>query len=387
MPPLSSFAGTDPSQLFALLGSQQGQNLGASQWNALRDAADYAQNSRGGPQPWQGTYYAQQPQQQTPVTLGTGERQNVPIDQGVLSQLLLGARGTTQPQWHESNAGNDFGRNDLAQNAQPAPQLDTPQQRMSWLQTQPQLRNATGPQLSGYYEQTFGIDPYSDAVRDQKNKEAAVKMQQDQMGLQKDRQGLSQSSQIFPFTLSDAQQKNAQAAAMNPIDLQKAQLSNYMDAAHTFDPQATPEMIKTTYNDPAHPNQFEIPGSYEADPLQPGKFIQKPSRLVWAQPQDVQSLLASSPPGMSSQLSSDQNAARRDAVASRIAWLTAKKNSGRGYALPTQGVAIGAGGGVQPVSSDPFAAERSLAQTPKPIDMNLMRFLQSAQAPSLTRNY
>lgn len=182
--PLGQTGGT-PAQLFGLLNSPQGQSLGASQWNALRDQAAYAQNSAGGPQPWQGSYYTQPQQVQTPVTLGSGERQNVGLDPSTLQMLLQQSRPNTQPQWHESNAGNDYGYNALASSATTGPQLDTPQQRMSWLQSQPSLRNSTAPQQSGYYEQLFGIDPASDQLRQQKNAEAYVKMQQDQIGIGK----------------------------------------------------------------------------------------------------------------------------------------------------------------------------------------------------------
>lgn len=265
-------------QLSALLNSAQGQNLPADQWNALRDQAAYAQNTRpalAAPQPWQGTYYSQQPPQQVPVTLGTGERQNVQIDPGVLSSILQNSRGTTQPQWHESNAGNDFGYNQLASQSQSAtaPQLDTPQQRMSWLQAQPQLRNATGPQFSAYYEQKFGIDPYSDQMRDQKNKEAAVKMQQDQSSLQG--AGINQETDL-------AKQYSAEPGEiLNTLayrNLTRDQNTQQLREAQQGEPVWAKNALSFAIEPKFIPGQNGLPGTTS------------PARIVQINPQDAHSI-------------------------------------------------------------------------------------------------
>lgn len=262
------------AQLTSLLNSPQGQNLGAGDFNSLRDAQSYAVNSRGGPAPYQATYYAQQPQTQVPVMLGTGERQNVGLDPNVLAGLIQSSRGNPQPQWNESNSGNDFGYNSLAASAPQAPQLTSPAQRMAWIQSQRALRTATAPQQSGYYEQTFGVDPFSDQLRAQKNMEAAIAMQQKQ------------------------------------AEMQKTGFDAFTTATKSLGAD-NPQEFLTSYNtDPSRPNQFLIQGKTVPDTNMPGQFVQQPPRWQFVQPEAAKYALSLAPQGYSAGLSSDQAAQR-----------------------------------------------------------------------------
>lgn len=329
----------------------------ADQYNALRDQADYLQNTAGGngPQPWQASYVnpnpgGLDPSQQTafrmsnpgawaesqyaqgaqgfmgqapsmgnrgatgmamsgggnvPVSLGGGVRENAMVNPSTLATLIRSGTPNQQPSYglfgddlyvNGAHSGNISqyaaqsgqtvdqylpGQVARMQAAYPqaaaSPAPSDPRGLMSWLQARPELAGASGPQLDAYFQQIKGTDYNTALQQDRQNMEAGIKMQQDQSGLQK--------SQFDAFT----------------------QATQSLGAK-------TPQEFATTYNsDPAHKNQFLSQGEWVPDPLNLGKFIQKPSQWITVQPEAGDYAMSLAPKGYTQGLSSTQNIANQQA--------------------------------------------------------------------------
>lgn len=314
--------GGNASQLFALLNSQQGQNLDAGSWNALRDQAAYAQNSAGGPQPWQGTYYSQQPQQ-SPVALrtGTGEQQQSSYDPTLataLSQKYFSPQ--TQPsfgrfgnqlQVNGQTVSNDIGGAASAAGMSPdnwvqqqvanagVPKFDMGQAFQGAL-SDPRLQGLPMLQRLGAVTGAAGMSPADYAAIQQRQAEAAVKLQQQGLDLQKGQLGiLDEKAKGLGF---DNWQQIATSYGNNP------------DAV----------------GNPALKNTALIPGGFKQNPIDPtGPPIHLPDQWKFVQPDAVNDMMQTAQQmGMSKGLSSAQSSAAAQARFAQLHSMGSPASSG-----------------------------------------------------------
>lgn len=407
-----------PQDLFAFLNSPQGNQLGASDWNAVRDAAANQYNSRGGfvqggygaslgvPGTQggytQGGYGASlgvgQPTMAGSINIPTGKDSSPePYDPGLAQQLArqyftpnapigYGMTGNTATIGGQVLTNNLFGDASAAgmspqdyvqahvqqaSAARPAFNFDTGYQNAM---ADPRLAQLPGVQRNALLTAASGLDPNTEAQLQQQRIMQAVKMQQEHQSL-----------------------INSQLANT------KTQQDIYESAFKSLGAD-NPEEARTTYNtDPAHPNQFKVSGKFVANPLNPGSYIQTPDRWVFAQPEDFQAALGRGTGlGYAPTSSGQQIAAMDQAKSLRMQQLMAKQGGGSQPSYPSQTPLSGpitadSASRFQSIlapADDPFGQERALssqmqqAQQQQARQSALMQFLQSVRPTTgMVRNY